>query len=229
MDTSSGMLNLKIHHDVEIDDGDDEFVTIGPVNGAVLFDRVEVLIDPFEVQCLAKPHECTQGLSLAFWINILEVYGNGTLLLSQGYRDGEKWPGVKFKVFTRGIEKIFQISVTIDHPRKTRCEVQFKYNASTWMHVAFTWYNGHEMYLYLNGIMQFSVLCIRENSGLVPPPTSSNSEIFTPFILGSTDAAMLLDDVALWDRWLKADEVHDIYYTVIEGKRTITVHELRIN
>ncbi|KAL9957849.1 hypothetical protein ACROYT_G034798 [Oculina patagonica] len=218
MDTSSGLLNLKLQQEIPLDD---KFVAIGPVNGAVLFDRAEVFIDPFEVRCLWKPHECINGLSLTFWINILQVYGNETLLLSQGH--GENWPGVTLKVFTLGTERIFQISVITDHP-STRCEAQFNYKASTWMHVAFTWYNRHEMYLYLNGIMQFSVLCIGQVNGPVPPPP------FSSFILGSPDATILLDDVALWDRWLSVGEVYDIYYTVVEGvMKNISVEAKFIN
>lgn len=152
MDTSSGMLNLKT---------DQEFVdvvTIGPVNGAGLLDRFEVSIDPFDVpNCLSMPLDCTSGFSLAFWINILQVFGNETLVLGEKYL--ETLSGVNLKAFTRGTQKIFQISVISSYPPwqslRIRCEIQFKYFPSTWMHVTFTWYKGTEINLFLNGVMHF--------------------------------------------------------------------------
>ena len=208
------MLNLKTDREIGVDH---KFVTTGPVNGAVMFERVAVSIDPFEVHCLTRPSNGTSGLSMAFWINILKIYGNETLLHIHQRR--ENFPGVYFKVFTRGADKIFQISVITHHPN-SKCMVQFKYKTSTWIHVAFTWHNGDVLNLFLNGIMQFSDvgLCIK-NSGGTPPTLGYESPI-TPLILGSPNAVMLLDDVALWDRWLHVEEVYDIYYTLIEGKRT---------
>lgn len=219
MDTSSGLLNLK--SDQEIIGVDEKHVTIGPVNLALRLDRLELEIDPYEVPCLSRPERCNDGFSLAFWINVLELYRNNTYLLSRSIFGGESsWGahtgatgarGVKFKVFTRGTRKIFQISVTTN---QRICEIQFKFNASTWMHVTVTWYDGVEMYLFLNGVKQYPgdlerSLCQSKKHG-------GQSSLYS-FILGSTEAIILLDDVALWDRTLYDGEVNDIYYTVIGG------------
>ena len=222
MDTSPVVLNLKIDQEIGIEH---KFATVGPVNGATLLDRVEVPIDPFELRCLAKPQECTNGLSLAFWINILDVYADFTFLLRQEHSvDGS---GVNFRVVTRGTQKMFQISV-IDHQiSHKRCTVEFKFNASTWTHVAFTWYDGSEMYLFLNGNTYSPVYgsCL----GIGRPSPAPLSVALIPFIvLGSRDATILVDDVALWDRLLHFNEVYKVYYTVITGKRTIAVLKLRI-
>lgn len=219
MDTSSGLLNLK--SDQEIIGVDEKHVTIGPVNLALRLDRLELEIDPYEVPCLSRPERCNDGFSLAFWINVLELYRNNTYLLSRSIFGGESsWGahtgatgarGVKFKVFTRGTRKIFQISVTTN---QRICEIQFKFNASTWMHVTVTWYDGVEMYLFLNSVKQYPgdlerSLCQSKKHG-------GQSSLHS-FILGSTEAIILLDDVALWDRTLYDGEVNDIYYTVIGG------------
>lgn len=222
MDTSPVVLNLKIDQEVG---ADHKFTSVGPVNGATLLDGVAVFINPFELRCLAKPQECTNGLSLTFWINILEVYGSDTFLLRQEHN--EDWSGVNFRVVTRGAQKIFQITV-IDHQiSRKRCTVEFKFNPSTWTHVAFTWYDGFQMYLFLNGDRYSPVYgsCLGIGGHFTAPPPVS---ITPSIILGSTDAVILLDDVALWDRLLHSDELNKVYHTVIAGKRAMVVRELRI-
>lgn len=231
MDTSSGMLNLKT--DQEFVDVGLGLATIGPMNGAGLFDRFEVSIDPFDVpRCLWMPPDCTNGFSLAFWINILEVFGNETLVL--GKKHFETLSGVNLKAFTRGAQKIFQISVISSYAPwqslRSRCEIQFKYIPSTWMHVTFTWYKGTKINLFLNGVMHFPEmqLCSTEYGTHDGHSTPITPDLGVPFIIGSPEVVVLLDDIAVWDRRLIDGEVYDIYHTVIGGKPTIPVRELKI-
>lgn len=91
------------------------------------------------------------------------------------------------------------------------------------MHVTFTWYKGTKINLFLNGVMHFPEmqLCSTEYGTHDGHSTPITPDLGVPFIIGSPEVVMLLDDIADW-------EVYDIYHTVIEGKRTIPVRELKI-
>lgn len=219
MDSSSAWLNFKIYQEMNSSDSFGyDLGAVGPVNGAALFDRSSVFIDPLEVSCLAEPHFCTQGFTLAFWINILEVYHHKAVILRRARFKETSLAGVKLKVLTLGTRKIFEILVT---SFDKSCVIRFRLNFATWFHVAFTWRDGIEMRLFLNGVRKFPFELEKSSCGYDggPVTTPLKKSVF----LGSREIVMLMDDVVLWNKQLNFNEVQGIYDKVIGGKRSIVV------
>lgn len=211
MDTAT-LLDLKSEE--ETFDSDPFLVTIGPVNGAELFDRVEIEIPSDIFPCLSNPIYCSHGLTLAFWINILHANGDETFLLRQPEKPPDFGSGVVIKVLTRGAKHFLQVLIA---DNKTKCEVQFQFNTSTWTHVAFTWSRGSEIVLFLNGFMQLQEDL--EVSSCGPWKENWLETALNYVLIGSPEVVMMLDDVALWDRKLHYGEVLLLTYnTTVSGK-----------
>ena len=207
MDTAT-LLDLKSEE--ETFDTDPILVTIGPVNGARLFDRVEVDVPSDIFSC---PIYCPHGLTLALWINILHTNGDETFLLWQPEQPPDSGSGVVIKVLIRDSKHFLQVLIA-DY--KTKCEVQSQFNTSTWTHVAFTWSSGSEIVLFLNGFMQLHEDLEVSSCG---PRNENWPAPLLHYIIGSPEVVMMLDYVELWDRTLHHGEVLPLtYYTTMSGK-----------
>ena len=224
MDTSSTILNFKAYQ--EINNFSYDLSTIGPVNGAVMFNHTQLHANQLEIPCLADVHLCTQGFTLTFWINVLEVSGGLPMVLRRRGSNQEE-SEVRAKVITQGTEQFFGIMVAAN---ERKCNIQFRFTMSTWMHVAFTWLNGFTLpHLFLNGVRKQrneleKYLCkdyfplLKTPSVPTSPSTSTLTSAPQDVSLGSSGIVMLLDDMALWERELNCEEVQGIYDKLVGGK-----------
>ena len=202
------MLDLKKQQ--EKFDTDPEVVTIGPVNGARIFNGEEMEIFS-AFSCLSNSKGCSSGLTMAFWINILHFEGNETFVLRQ---HDDNYLGVVIKVFTNHKNNFLQILITNDG---SRCKVQSAFNTSTWNHVAFTYKKKKGIQLFMNGKKDSDASSCEDK----PKPIGQGMPELPPSsFIGSHNLTMLLDDVVFWDKRLDENEVLDLIdYTVAQGKK----------
>lgn len=149
--------------------------------------------------CLNEPEACSEGFTIAFWLKLPTFVGNRIII-----QLGQNRHSRGFSVWTRR-KKEKKINFSVNSKHKS-FHSMLTWSTVDWTHVSLTWQKTEQhLGIYFNCSLVDSV----KKPG--PPGKSAKLDKVTLMVGAShghnKNAHMLMDEFAIWNRTLTADEL----------------------